>query len=147
MEITSTAAAATETKTKTKLLGLVVVVPAPYETAVPCHTADAGTLLRPGPIETMQVQPGVYPVTYETCACGEREVTVKLDARLISRTTGPWYRRKTVRMSNVETTNSISGPADEVHEGLIIDQGPDGTPGAYFAEVTRDGITPYEDLF
>lgn len=137
---------ATET-TETDAPVLVVVVPAPYETAVPCHTAPAGTLLRPGPIETMQVQPGVYPVTYETCACGEREVTVKLDARLISRTTGPWYRRKTVRTPNVETTNSISGPAIEVHEGLIIDQHANGTPGAYFAEVTRDGVTPYEDLF
>ncbi|MFI8528468.1 hypothetical protein ACIGB8_28700 [Promicromonospora sukumoe] len=146
MGTTSTARqAATETE---QTPDLVVVVRAPYETLVPCHTADAGSLLRPAPMEHKRVLPGVYPVTYETCACGEREATVKLDAKLLSRKEGPWYRRRTLRtFPQALTTVNVSGPADEVHEGLVIDMGADGTPGAYFAEMTENGPTPYEDLF
>jgi hypothetical protein len=127
---------------------VVVVVRAPFETTSPCHAAEMGTLLRPGPVETKEIQPGFYPVTYERCACGELEATVKFDALLVSRTTGPWWRRRTMRTSlQVATTDVVSGPADDIHEGRIIGLDDAGKPAAYFAYVTEDGPTPYTELF
>lgn len=148
MRFFSTTDRQAETAEPEQEAGLVVVVRAPFETTGHCPAAGPGSLLRPGAVETREIQPGVYPVAYERCACGELEATVTFRALLVSRTTGPWWRRRTVRTSlHVETTDVVSGPADDIHEGRVIRTDAAGNPATYFARVTEAGPTPYEELF
>jgi hypothetical protein len=113
---------------------LVVVVAAPFETTTSCSAADAGSLLHPAPMETKRIHVGIYPVTTERCACGELEATVTFRARLVSRTTGPLWRRRTMATSEtIETTDVVTGPAEPIHDGLVIQTDDDGRPVAWFA--------------
>lgn len=118
----------------TDVESLVVVVAVPFETETTCSAADAGTLLHPAPVETKRIHIGVYPVTTERCACGELEATVTFRARLVSRTTGPLWRRRTMTTSElIETTDVVTGPAEPIEDGLVIKTDANGNPAAWFA--------------
>lgn len=125
---------AADTTTETRYVAVVV---RPFELVDECRATPPGSFLRPGTLETREVQPGTYDVKIERCACGEAEAIVTVDAVLVSRTTGPLWRRRTQRTERVATTAKISGNADDIHDGMDIATDGWGRLAARFEEVEQ----------